>query len=66
MIEILEVVLRYLWFTFDDSAAYGTILVQGWGQFGKHQVETPALIRLLGKSMIDVGLSSKSQRDRCV
>jgi len=23
----------------------GTILVQGWGQFGKHQVETPSLIR---------------------
>ena len=28
-----------------DAAAYGTILVQGYGQFGKHEVETPALIR---------------------
>jgi hypothetical protein len=31
--------------TITDAAAYGTILVQGWGQFGKHQVETPSLIR---------------------
>jgi hypothetical protein len=31
--------------TIHDAAAYGTILVQGWGQFGKHQVETPSLIR---------------------
>jgi hypothetical protein len=31
--------------TIKDKAAYGTILVQGWGQFGKHEVETPALIR---------------------
>src|SRR6185312_3174480 len=28
-----------------DQAAYGTILVQGWGQFGKHRAETPSLIR---------------------
>ena len=28
-----------------DAAAYGVILVQGWGQFGKHAVETPSLIR---------------------
>jgi hypothetical protein len=31
--------------TIQDAAAYGTILVQGWGQFGKHRAETPALIR---------------------
>jgi len=31
--------------TIQDAAAYGTILTQGWGQFGKHQVETPSLIR---------------------
>src|SRR5450432_3875535 len=31
--------------TIKDGAAYGTILVQGWGQFGKHDVETPSLIR---------------------
>ena len=31
--------------TIHDGAAYGTILVSGWGQFGKHQVETPSLIR---------------------
>src|SRR4051794_24390799 len=31
--------------TIQDAAAYGTILVQGWGQFGKHRAEPPALIR---------------------
>jgi len=31
--------------TIQDSAAYGTILVQGFGQFGKHTIETPSLIR---------------------
>jgi len=31
--------------TIKDMAAYGTILVQGFGEFGKHQIETPALIR---------------------
>ncbi|MGH9664110.1 MAG: hypothetical protein ACRD9L_06785, partial [Bryobacteraceae bacterium] len=28
-----------------DSVAYGTIVVQGWGQIGAMEVETPALIR---------------------
>jgi hypothetical protein len=28
-----------------DMAAYGTILVQGFGKFGTHTAETPALIR---------------------
>ena len=31
--------------TIKDAAAYGTILVQGYGKFGKHSVSTPALIR---------------------
>src|SRR2546421_2601930 len=31
--------------TIQDAAAYGTILVQGFGQFGKHSAETPSLIR---------------------
>jgi hypothetical protein len=31
--------------TIKDPAAYGTILVQGHGRFGKHDVSTPALIR---------------------
>jgi hypothetical protein len=31
--------------TIRDAAAYGTILVQGFGKFGKHDVETPSLIR---------------------
>ena len=31
--------------TIRDAAAYGTILVQGHGKVGKHQVATPAMIR---------------------
>jgi hypothetical protein len=31
--------------TIRDAAAYGTILVQGFGKLGKHDIETPALIR---------------------
>jgi hypothetical protein len=31
--------------TIKDAAAYGTILVQGYGKFGNHEVETPTLIR---------------------
>jgi hypothetical protein len=31
--------------TIKDAAAYGTILVQGYGRFGNHEVETPTLIR---------------------
>jgi hypothetical protein len=28
-----------------DAAAYGSIVVQGWGSVGKLEVETPSLIR---------------------
>jgi hypothetical protein len=28
-----------------DAAAYGTITVQGWGEFGNLEIETPSLIR---------------------
>lgn len=31
--------------TIRDAAAYGTILTEGFGRFGKHDVETPSLIR---------------------
>lgn len=31
--------------TVGDSAAYGLIVTQGWGQIGKMDVETPSLIR---------------------
>ena len=31
--------------TIKDSAAYGLIVVQGYGTLGKHEVETPSLIR---------------------
>src|SRR4026207_5591 len=31
--------------TIRDAAAYGLIVVQGWGSFGKMEVETPSLIR---------------------
>ena len=31
--------------TIRDAAAYGLILTQGYGSIGKHEVETPSLIR---------------------
>jgi len=31
--------------TVRDAAAYGSIVVQGWGTVGKMEVETPSLIR---------------------
>jgi hypothetical protein len=31
--------------TIRDSAAYGLIVVQGYGSLGKHEIETPSLIR---------------------
>ncbi|HYP05340.1 MAG TPA: hypothetical protein VER03_03825 [Bryobacteraceae bacterium] len=31
--------------TIEDGAAYGLIVVQGWGSIGKLEVETPSLIR---------------------
>ena len=31
--------------TITDAAAYGLIVVQGWGSIGKMEVETPSLIR---------------------
>jgi hypothetical protein len=31
--------------TIKDAAAYGLIVTQGWGSLGKHEVETPTLIR---------------------
>lgn len=31
--------------TIRDAAAYGMILVQGYGTLGKHEIETPSLIR---------------------
>jgi hypothetical protein len=31
--------------TITDSAAYGMILTSGYGSVGKHEVETPSLIR---------------------
>ena len=31
--------------TIKDSVAYGMITVQGYGTLGKHEIETPSLIR---------------------
>ena len=31
--------------TIRDAAAYGLIVVQGYGRFGKHEIETPTLVR---------------------
>jgi hypothetical protein len=31
--------------TVNDAAAYGAIVIEGYGTFGKHEIETPSLIR---------------------
>jgi hypothetical protein len=31
--------------TVKDAAAYGVIVIEGYGTFGKHEIETPSLIR---------------------
>jgi hypothetical protein len=31
--------------TITDAAAYGVIVVQGYGALGKHEIETPTVIR---------------------
>ena len=48
--------------TIQDAAAYGTILVQGYGQFGKHEVETPALIRYGQMTRDELFVSAEAAR----
>lgn len=63
--------------TIKDAAAYGTILVQGYGSFGKHEIETPTLIRFgemtkdelfvsVGAAKAGVAITNKSDRENLV
>lgn len=51
--------------TLKDAAAYGLIVVQGWGSIGKHEVETPSLIRF-GEMTKDELFVSAAAADRGV
>jgi hypothetical protein len=63
--------------TIKDAAAYGVIVTQGYGTFGKHEIETPTLIRF-GEMTKDevfvsaeaasrgVAISNKSDRENLV
>jgi hypothetical protein len=49
--------------TIKDAAAYGTILVQGYGTLGKHEVETPTLIRYGQMTKDEVFVSADAARN---
>lgn len=49
-----------------DAAAYGLILVQGYGAIGKHDVETPALIRYGQMTSDELFVSAGAARDGVV
>jgi hypothetical protein len=46
-----------------DAAAYGVILVQGRGTFGKHEVETPTLIRYGKMTMDELFVTANAAKD---
>jgi hypothetical protein len=52
--------------TIRDSAAYGLIVVQGYGTFGKHEVETPALIRYGQMTQDELFVSLEAARNGLV
>ena len=52
--------------TIRDSAAYGLIVVQGYGTFGKHEVETPALIRYGQMTQDELFVSLEAARNGIV
>ena len=63
--------------TIKDEAAYGMIVVQGYGTFGKHEIETPTLIRYgemtkdelfvtLEAAQRGVAITNKSDRENLV
>jgi hypothetical protein len=49
--------------TINDAAAYGTILVQGFGKFGKFDVETPSLIRYGQMTQDELFVSANAARN---
>jgi hypothetical protein len=48
--------------TVKDAAAYGVIVVQGYGTLGKHEVETPSLIRFGQMTKDEVFVSADSAK----
>src|SRR5439155_3313533 len=48
--------------TIRDSAAYGLILTQGYGTFGKHAVSTPAMIRFGQMTQDELFVSAEAAR----
>jgi len=46
--------------TIRDAAAYGLILTQGFGTFGKHDIETPSLIRYGQMTQDELFVTSKA------
>lgn len=49
--------------TIKDAAAYGLIVVQGWGTIGKMDVETPALIRFGEMTQDELFVSVKAAKE---
>jgi hypothetical protein len=49
--------------TVKDAAAYGVILVQGYGTFGKHEIETPTLIRYGEMTKDEVFVSANAAKN---
>jgi hypothetical protein len=49
--------------TIQDAAAYGLIVVQGWGSIGKMDVETPSLIRFGEMTKDELFVNANTARD---
>ena len=49
--------------TITDAAAYGLIVVQGWGTVGKHEVETPSLIRYGQMTKDELFVTAQAAKD---
>jgi hypothetical protein len=52
--------------TIQDAAAYGMILTQGYGTFGKHEIETPSLIRYGQMTMDELFVTADAARNGVV
>ena len=52
--------------TVRDAAAYGMILTQGYGTFGKHDVETPSLIRYGQMTQDELFVTAQAARNGVV
>jgi len=52
--------------TIQDAAAYGMILTQGYGAFGKYEIETPSLIRYGQMTMDELFVTADAARNGVV